>query len=144
MYWPIDFVNQMRQKNNIILRKRCTLDCLSYYRDLLSSSATTYKLWFRFRLKIWNVISGVGDFVHTCRHPWQGPPITIHGVSVGRLSPAWIPIQNFECTLVKNYVSLWFDAQKGIGSPSKKNGQDLHLNSARHFVSLSYISIPTF
>lgn len=64
------------------------------------------KLWFRFRLKIWNAISRVGDFIHTCRHPWRGPPITIHRVSVGRLSPAWIPIHNLLHSSVKNYVSL--------------------------------------
>lgn len=45
LFRPFDIENlQMRQKknnNNIMLRKWCTLDCLSYCRNLVSSSVPT-------------------------------------------------------------------------------------------------------
>jgi len=91
---PIDFENQMRHKNNTALRKRrCTLYCLSYCRDRLSSSVTirvvvsfpveNLKRDFsggrRFRPHLSLPVTMAADHYHTSR------------VSVARLFPARIP-----------------------------------------------------
>jgi len=71
----------IRCSSLLILRTKCVRKIISFWENGVHSIAyltaviscrhlLRLKLWFRFRLKIWNAISGVSDFVHTCRHPF--------------------------------------------------------------------------